>query len=363
MRLLRTLPAALTASIAATSLALASPASAKDAAITFEGKVVSLYAGGQVGGGVDVFSRTLMMFLARHLPGEPTIVVKNLHGAGGMQAVSYAYNKGAKDGTALTTMAGGPIAEAIYGDHKLDYDLQAFHWIGSLAVGKQMCMTWHTSAFQTIQDAIKRTMNVSATGARSNTALLPLMLNATIGTKFRPIAGYGGAGSVLAVERGEMDGICSSIDSLRTTHPDWIDKHEVRFLLDVSLTGINAFKGVPRVMDMIGDPKKKAAMELFLRTSEITYPYALTPGTPDAVVKLYRAAFDTTVRDPAYLKQAARQKQSIEPKSGAEVTDVIDKMIGAPAEVVASVKSYLNNAGGVGKCEGSLCGGKKKKGT
>jgi tripartite-type tricarboxylate transporter receptor subunit TctC len=258
-------------------------------------------------------------------------------------------------------MAGGPIAEAIYGDHKLDYDLQKFHWIGSLAVGDQMCMTWHTSSFKSIDDVKKRTMNVSATGARSNTTLLPLILNATIGTKFKPIAGYGGAGSNLAVERGEMDGICSSIDSLRTTHPDWISGHKVRFLLDVSLTGIPALKTVPRAVDMITDPHKKAAMELFLRTTEIAYPYALTPGTPDAVVNVYRAAFDRAVKDPAYLDQADKLKQSIEPKSGAEVTDVIAKIIGAPADVVASVKSYLN--GTVGKCEGNLCGGKKKKGS
>jgi len=361
MRLLRTLPAALTASIAAASVALATPATAKDAAVSFRGKVVSLYAGGQVGGGVDMFSRTFMPFLAHYLPGQPTIIVKNMPGAGGMQAVSYAYNKGAKDGTALTTMAGGPIAEAIYGDHKLDYDLQTFHWVGSLAVGKQMCMTWRTSAFKTIDDAKKRTMNVAATGARSTTTLLPLMLNAAIGTKFRPIAGYGGASSVLAVERGEMDGICSSIDSLRTTHPDWISGHKMRFLIDVSLTGIPALKSVPRVMDMIKDPGKRAAMELFLRTTEIAYPYALTPGTPDAVVKIYRAAFDKAVRDPAYLEQAAKLKQGIEPKSGAEVTDVIQKIVDAPADVVAGVKNDLNNAGSVGKCEGSLCGGKKKK--
>lgn len=365
MRLLRTLPPALTASIATVSVAIASlalavPATAKDA-VNLEGKTVSLYAGGQVGGGVDVFSRTFMPFLSQYLPGKPTIIVKNMHGAGGMQAVSYAYTKGAQDGTALVTMAGGPIAEAIYGDHKLDYDLQKFHWIGSLAVGDQMCMTWRTSSFKSIDDVRKRTMNVAATGARSNTTLLPLILNATIGTRFKPIAGYGGAGSTLAVERGEMDGICSSIDSLHTTHPDWISGHKVRFLLDVSLTGIPELKGVPRAVDMVKDPHNKAALELFLRTGQIAYPYALTQGTPGAVVKVYRAAFDKAVKDPAYLKQAAKLKQGIEPKSGAEVTDVVAKMFGAPADVVASVKSYLNNAGTVGKCEGSLCGGKKKK--
>lgn len=363
MRPLRTLPRLLTASLAIASLGFAGSAAAKDAGVNLKGKVVSLYAGGQVGGGVDLFSRTFMPFLSRHLPGEPTILVKNLHGAGGMQAVSYAYNKGEKDGTTLTTMAGGPIAEAIYGDHKLDYDIRKLRWIGSLAVGKQMCMTWHTSSFKTIDDARKQTMNVAATGSRSTTTLLPLMINATIGTKFKPIAGYGGAGSVLAVERGEMDGICSSIDSLRTTHPDWINKRKVRFLLDVSLTGIQSLKGVPRIMDMIEDPGKKAAMQLFLRTTEISYPYALAPGTPDAVVQAYRTAFDKAVKDPAYLKQAAKLKQTIEPKSGAEVTSLIDEMIGAPADVVASVKSYLNGAGNVGKCEGTLCGGKKKKGT
>lgn len=365
MRLCRqtTLPFMLVALTAIAILGNAIPAAAKDAAISFQGKTVSLYAGGQVGGGVDVFSRTFMPFLSRYLPGQPTIIVKNMHGAGGMQAVAYDYTHGAKDGTALTTMAGGPIANAVYGDSPLEYKIQDFAWVGSLNVGKQMCMTWHTSTFKTIEDAMKRPMNVAATGARSNTALLPLMLNGTIGTKMKPIAGYGGAADVLAVERGEMDAICYSIDSLRTTHPDWISKHQVRFLLDVSTTGIKSLKGVPRIMDMIKDPKKKAAMELFLATSEISYPYALTPGTPAAIVKVYRTAFDKAVKDPAYLKQAASQRQNIEPKTGTQVAGVIAKMVSAPSDVVASVKGYLNNPGAVGKCEGSGCGAKKKKGS
>jgi tripartite-type tricarboxylate transporter receptor subunit TctC len=358
MRLLRqTLP------LVVASLIVALPGPAAAAAVDFSGKIVTLYAGGQVGGGVDVFSRTFMPYLGNSLPGKPTIVIKNMNGAGGIQAVAYDYTQGAKDGTALTTMAGGPIAEAIYGTHKLEYDIRKFLWVGSLNVGKQMCMTWQTSSFKTIQDAMNRPMNVAATGARSNTALLPLMLNATVGTKMKPIAGYGGAADVFAVERGEMDGICYSIDSLRTTHPDWIAQHKVRFLIDVSITGIEGLEGVPRIMDMIQDPKNKAAMKLFLGTSEIAYPYALTPGTPAGIIKVYRAAFDRAVRDPAYRAQAAKQRQSIEPKTGAEVTEVIDGMVDAPADVIASVKSYLNNPGAVGKCEGEHCGGKKKKGT
>lgn len=348
--------------LAASLLAICPATGAAAANVDLSGKVITVYAGGQVGGGIDLFTRVFMPYLGKRLPGKPTIVVKNMPGAGGMQGVAYAYTHGVNDGTTLTTMASGPIANAVYSDVKLAYNLRKFHWVGSLNVSQQMCFTWHTSSFKTIDDAMQRPMNMAATGARSNTTLLPLMLNATIGTKFKPIAGYGGASDALAVERGEMDGMCSSIDSLRTMHPDWINQHKMRFLLDVSMSNnaIPELKGVPRVMDLIKDPKKKEAMKLFLSPDEIAYPYALAPGTSEAIVAVYRAAFDEAVKDPAYLKQAAKQKQGVAPKSGDEVTAVIDSMFNTEPDIIDSVKSYVNNIGSVGKCRGVLCKSKKK---
>lgn len=331
------------------------------AEVDFAGKTISLYAGGQVGGGVDVFSRTFMPFLAKHLPGHPTIIVRNMFGAGGMQAVVFTYNKGTTGGMSLTTMPGGPIQNAFYGPYKLHYDIMTFRWIGSLAVARQVCFTWHTSALHTIDDAKKRQFTVSTTGARSNSTLVPLMLNATLGTRFKPIAGYGGATSVVAVERGETDARCYSFESLVATHSDWLKQKKVRLIIAVTLKPLPAYPDVPYVMEQIKDPKAKAAMKLFLEASEITYPYALPPGNSDEIVKAYRTAFDEAIKDPAYLSLVKRQRQTIDPKTGAEVEDVLKDMGSAPADVVQMVKADLNNKAAIGKCKGSLCKKKKKR--
>lgn len=348
---------------AAGLLALTAGAAIPAAAETdFKGKTINIFAGGQPGGGVDVFTRTFAPHYARSIPGNPTIIVKNMYGAGGIQGVTHAYVNGTKDGTTLTTMAGGPIQTAAFDNRKLQYDIRKFEWVGSLNVGESMCFVWNASKFKSVQDMMSGQMTVSATGASSNSTLLPIMINRTVGTKMKPIAGYGGAGSVLAVERQEVDGRCLTLDSLKTTHPDWISQKKVRFLMDVALKPNEELpKGTPHVMDLIKDPKDKLAMKLFLLPSEITIPYGLAPGTTADAVKTHRAAFMRAVKDAKYLADAKRRKQDIKPKSGEEVAAIIDELFTAPPDVIQRVKDYIKDNSGVGRCKGDLCRKKSSK--
>ncbi len=328
----------------------------------FRGKTITVYAGGQPGAGVDLFTRTFMPHYANHLPGNPTIIVRNMFGAGGMQAVAFTYAQGAKDGTAMTTMAGGPIQAAAFGDEKLDYDIRGFEWVGSLSSGRSMCFVWHTHPFNNVADMQAKEMTISATGARSNSTLLPIMVNRTLGTKMKPIAGYGGAGSVLAVERGEVDGRCLTYDSLKTSRPDWISEKKVKFLLDVTIDPNPELPpGVPNIMNLIKDPQDKLAMQLFLTPSEITVPFALAPGTPKEAVATHRAAFTKAVQDPKYLADAEKRRQDISPRDGEQVAKLLNELFTAPPAVIARVKEYLADESGIGRCQGDLCSQPKKK--
>jgi tripartite-type tricarboxylate transporter receptor subunit TctC len=331
---------------------------------SFKGKTINVYAGGQPGAGVDVFTRTFMPYYARVLPGNPTIVVKNLFGAGGMQGVTYAYVNGTRDGTTMTTMAGGPIQAAAFEDRKLQYDIRKFGWVGSLNVSQSMCFVWATSKFKTVKDMLENQMTVSATGASSNSTLLPIMINRTVGTRMKPIAGYGGAGSVLAVEQQEVDGRCLTLDSLKTTHPDWISQQKIRFLLDAGITPNEELpKGTPFIMDLIKDPKDRQAMKLFNLPAEVTIPFGLAPGTDADAIATHRAAFSRAVKDGKYLAEAKRRKQDISPKSGEQVEAIINELFTAPPDVIARVKTYIKDTSGIGRCKGNLCqrDGKKKK--
>ena len=328
----------------------------------FRGETITVYAGGQPGSGVDVYTRTFMRYYAKALPGQPRIAIRNMPGARGTEGVAYAYKKGTADGTTLTTMASGPIQEAAFGGRKPSYDIRKLKWVGSLAVGQSTCFVWHDSKIKSVEDMINNQITVSATGSRSNSKLLPLMINHTTGTRMKPIVGYGGAGSVLAVERQEVDGRCISLDSIEATYPDWIGQNQVRFLMDVSLTpNASLPKGTPNVMQLIEDPTDRLAMRLFLLPAEMTIPYALTPDTNPEAVVTHRAAFRKAVRDPAYLADARRHKQDIVPKGGEEVTAIIEELFTAPPEVIGRIKKYIGDNSAVGRCQGNLCQRPPKK--
>lgn len=328
----------------------------------FSGKIINMYLGGSVGGGVDTFTRTFLNHYKKYLPGNPTIVIRNMRGAGGMQAVAYSYATGKKDGTAMTTMPAGPIQAAAFYDRKLEYDIRAFKWIGSLARGESMCFTWHTSKFKSLADMRARQMTISATGARSNSTLLPLMVNHTADTRMRPIAGYGGANSVMAVEQGEVDGRCLTWSSLKANHPQWISENKVRILLDVSLRANPELpKGTPWIMDIIDDEADKEVMRLFLTPGDITVPLAVMPGTPDDIVALHRSAFEKAIKDKAYLHDAKRRNQALSPRNGEEVAGMIESLFTARPEYIQKVKDYLASPADIGKCQGDNCRKKKKK--
>lgn len=335
---------------------LGGPSAFAQSGIDFGGKTVNMYLGGSVGGGVDTFTRTFLNHYRNHLPGNPTIVVRNMRGAGGIQAVAFTYANGAKDGTAMTTMPAGPIQAAAFGDRQLDYDIRNFEWIGSLGVGRSMCFTWHTSSFKSFEDMKAREMVISATGAQSNSTLLPIMVNRTAGTLMRPIAGYGGANSVMAVEQGEVDGRCLTWDSLKTNQSQWIADNLVTFLLDVSLEPNRELPaGVPWIMDVIDNDLDRLAMRLFLTPSDITVPLGLAPGTPEAAVAVHRTAFEATVRDPAYLADAQRRNQDIEPRAGEDVAALINSLFTSDPMAIQRVKDHLAAPRNVGECEGAGC--------
>ncbi len=182
------------------------------AAEFFKDKTVTLWIGGGVAGGVNLYGRTLAKHIMGHLPGNPDFVARNLPGAGGMGAVTTIYNRAKKDGTAFATFAQGPITDPLLRPKRwYGFDMLKLIWIGSLQSNIQSCYVRSDSDIKTVQDARDRVVKMAATGARSGTSKTPLALNAAIGTRFMPITGYrGSGGTYLSIERGETAGRCAS---------------------------------------------------------------------------------------------------------------------------------------------------------
>jgi tripartite-type tricarboxylate transporter receptor subunit TctC len=311
--------------------ALANPAGAD---FTLAGKSVNLYVGGGIGGGVDHYARTLVPHLARHLPGKPSVSVLNMGASGGVQGMQYLYNVAAKDGTAFGITNSGAVAEPVMGTAKVNYDIASYRWIGSLTRGDTVCGVWHASSIRSLDDARGREVVLSATGATSGPARAARMLNALIGTKFRPIAGYPGKAMFLAVERGETEGTCNTLTSFRTSHPHWLREQKFRLLVQVALTADAEFPGVPRAVDLIKREADRQILDLYLLPYEFNNPLMLPPGASEDAYRAYRKAFDATVQDPAYRADAAKRLQKVAPRDGDDVTALAKKLVATPRDVV-----------------------------
>ena len=315
---------------------LAAPASAE---FNLQGKTVTVTVAGGVGGGVDLYTRLLLIYLSQNLPGRPSMVVQNQPGGGGLQGVQNVYNLGAKDGTALGVTPAGPIKEPLMGSGKVNYDLRRFRWVGSLTAEDTVCLVWNTSSIQTIEDAKKRDVPLSATGAASNSTLGPLLINDLLGTRFKPISGYDGGTSMMAVERGEVDGRCTTLSSVRTAQPNWFSEKKVRVLFAVTNVDDDPdYRNVPQVRDMLKTDADRQAFRFFGSADEIQDPLMLPPGTPDEIVTGYRRAFEATMSDAVYRADAAKRAQRLVPRKGEEVQAIIEAMYATPPEAIERVK-------------------------
>lgn len=324
--------------VVAAAFTVAAVAGASAADFTLHGKTVTVIVSGGVGGGLDAYTRTLLPHYAKHLPGEPTMVVQNMPGGGGVQGVQRLYNVAPKDGTAIATTPAGPVKEPLMGAGNVNYDLRKFGWIGSLTKEDTMCLVWHTSPVKTLEDAKKREVSLSATGTASNSTLGPYLLNDLLGTKFKPISGYDGGTSMLAVERGEVDGRCTTLSSVRTSQPRWISDKLVRGLVAISNIRDVAFPDTPRAIDLLKSDSDRRALTFFQAPDEIQNPLFMPPDTPDEILQVYRRAFEETMKDRAYLADAEKRSQSLAPRPGEEVAATIESMYATPPEVIERVK-------------------------
>jgi tripartite-type tricarboxylate transporter receptor subunit TctC len=315
---------------------------AAHADFTLQGRTVTLYVAGGVGGGVDAYARSFVPHLAKYLPGEPTVVVSNMPGAGGIQALQYLYNVAPKDGISIGTTNAGPVSEPVMGDANVKYDLLKFGWFGSLAKGDTICAVWATSPVMTIADARSHEVTISSTGALSAPTRTALLLNALLGTKLKPIPGYDGGTSLLAVERGEVDGTCVTLDSLRATRPDWFRDKKLRLIVQCALDKDPDFPDVPRAYDLISDETGRRMLEFFLTPYEVQNPFYLAPGYTPEMLGIYRTAFDKAVADPTFRAETQARGLKIESRTGAEVEAVIRKMLDTPDDIQRKTRAVTD---------------------
>jgi len=319
--------------------ALAAPAQAQSVADFYKGKTITVVVGYAAGGGYDIYARAIARHMGKHLPGNPDFVIQNVTGAGSVNAANTLYNVSPKDGTAFGTFGRGLAMEPLIGTARVQYDATKFTWLGSGTNEVSLCATWHTSPVKTFADAQRIQFTVGGEGAGSDPDTFAMLVRNSFGAKIRLVTGYRGTSDIiLAIERGEVDGRCGwSWSSIKATRPAWIPEKKLNYLVHMSETKAPELPDVPLISEF-ANARQKQILRLVLSRQTMGRPFAAPPGVPADRAQALRRAFDATLKDPAFLAEAAKLKLDVNPVTGEEVDKLIAELYATPKDVVAETR-------------------------
>ena len=300
------------ASAAAMLAVFAQTAAAQTAAEFYKGKQIQLLIGFGVGGGNDLWARTIARFMGNHMPGHPTIVPENQPGAGGLLVANRLYNVAPKDGTVIGLINRGIPFEPLLAGKGTHFDALKFNYLGSPERDTTVCAARKDAPVKTMKDLHSETLTVGGTGSGADTSVYPLFLSNLFGMKFKVVNGYKGSHQVqLAMERNEVQGICLSYNSL--THGTLFHQHQLNLLLQAALEPDPRLKGIPYGTELGGNPREQQALQLFFARESTGRPFVAPPGVPADRLAALVKAFDDTMHDPDFVAQAEEAEAACDP--------------------------------------------------
>lgn len=336
----------------ALSLLLASgPAPAADPVADFyRGKTVEILIGAAAGGGYDLAGRAVARHIGRHIPGEPTIVVKNMPGSTSLRMTNHLYNVAPRDGTSIgmpnNNIPFEPRLHMLSPDGKnVRFDLQRFNWIGTPLQEPQVLYVWHEAPVKTVADLKKTEILVGTTAVASDNYTLPVMMNRLIGTKMKPVSGYQGQNEIfLALERGEVQGNSTGLSNLFVNKAAWMKQGKLRILMQFAVERNPQIGNVPTALELVPDADRDL-MRLYLSKYKMARPLAMPPEVPADRVAAIRAAFDATMKDPQYVAEANKMKLDISPVGGDEIAALVHRIQTAPQKLIDRLKVLVARPG------------------
>jgi tripartite-type tricarboxylate transporter receptor subunit TctC len=318
-------------------------AGAQSPAEFYKGKTVELYIGYSVGGGYDLYARMIARHLGRHIPGNPTVVPKNMEGAGSLRLTNWLYGAAPKDGTAIGANSRGAAFDPLLGQKGAQYDATKFTWIGSANDEVSICVAWENSGVTQFDDLFTKQLAVGSTGVGDDTYQFPSVLNAVLGTKFKIVVGYPGGNDVsLALERGEVQGRCGwSWSSIKATRKPWLDAKKMTILIQLSLAKHADLPDVPLVMDYAKTDESRQIFKLIFARQVMGRPYLAPPGVPKDRAEALRKAFMDTMRDKEFLAEAERLKFEITPVAGDAIERLVTEIYRAPPAIAQKAAALV----------------------
>ena len=321
-------------------LLVASPVRADDASDFYRGKRMTMYIGSSPGDGTDLYGRLVAAHINRHLPGNPQIIPSNVPGANGLIAANQLYNTASKDGLSIGTFSRYAAFEALWNNPSARFVPERFNWIGNVNIDVSVCVTWHAVGVKDLADFMSRDLKMGATNESHVN-----ILNNLFGAKLRAIKGYPGGNEVnLALERGEIDGRCNiAWSALMSTRPNWVKEKKIDVLIQFSHKKLPELQHVALVGDLVKTEEQRQIINLILAAQLMARVVVAPPSVPNDRVAALRKAFDETMKDPEFKKDAAKLNAPVEPVSGTEIQQLIDEMSRTPPDVIKTFRSIVGS--------------------
>lgn len=302
----------------------------------YSGRTISVVIGTSAGGGYDLYARVLAKYLGKHIPGNPTIVPQNMPGAGTLRAMMYLYSVAPKDGTVIGTFSRSMPLAPVLGLPGANFDATKLTWLGSITKDTVTCISWKTSPVKSWDDLFKTEYKAGGEGKGADPDVFATILKNAFATKTKLVTGYPGSADImLAMERGELDGLCGvSYSTLRSTHGNWLSEKSINFLNQGALEPDPALPGVPSLLDLAKTDDQKAMLTLLLAPQAMARPFAAPPGIPADRAKALQTAFDETVKDPDFVAEAGKLGLDVNPMTGNQVETLLTTLYATAKPVV-----------------------------
>jgi tripartite-type tricarboxylate transporter receptor subunit TctC len=322
----------------------AATANAQSPADFYKGKTLEFYIGYSVGGGYDLYARTIARHIGKHIPGNPTVVPKNMEGAGSLRLANWMFRVAPKDGSVIGTIGRGTGFDPILGQQGAQFDGTKFTWLGSANNEVSVCVAWNaTSGITKFDDLLTKEMTVGGTSMSADTDQFPRILNGVLGTKLKIVSGYpGGNDVVLAMERGEVKGRCGwSWSSVMSTHRVWLDEKKMTVLAQLALQKHPDLPDVPLIVDLAKTDEQRQILKMIFARQVMGRPYLAPPGIPADRAEALRKAFMDTMADKDFLADAEKAQLEITPVDGAGIQKLVAEVYQSPPEVAKKAAALL----------------------
>lgn len=305
-------------------------ASAQSPEEFYRGKQIIFIVSSAAGGDYDLWSRTIARHMGNHIPGKPSFVPQNMPGAGQMTATNHLFNVAAKDGSTIGMIGRNLPNQALFKHPSVQFDPLKFNWIGSPELTNRVCVATDKSGIAKGDDLFQKELLVGGAGAGTAVTMTPLLLGNALGMKFKLIEGYGSSnGVMLAIERGEVQGICQTYTAIQNGHDAWLKDGRFKILFNMEknpIPGVDA----PTIYKFTKTQEQRDIIGLYNSSVELGRPVVAPPGVPQDRITVLRRAFDATIKDPAFKEDADKQKLEINALTGEQLTELINDLMKTP---------------------------------